>query len=94
MTLDIAAEFSSFWRTKVKAVAFTDSVHGDQTVRRNQKLSSWFAENAINWVTSDKPVSVVRGVHLLYFRCVHATLHLELSVARKVGPSVGQISCS
>lgn len=63
VTLDIAAEFSSFWRTKVKAVAFTDSVHGDQTVRRNQKLSSWFAENAINWVTSDKPVDVPMQSH-------------------------------
>jgi len=63
VTLDIAAEFSSFWRTKVKAVAFTDSVHGDQTVRRNLKLSSWFAKNAINWVTSDKPVDVPMQSH-------------------------------
>ena len=58
MTLDVATEFQSYWMSKVKAVAFADSVHGDQKFTFNQPLASWFAKNSVNWITSDKDVSM------------------------------------
>jgi len=56
VTIDIASEFSNFWRSRVKAVAFTDSVHGERAFTLDRRLAAWFAGHSVNWVTSDKEV--------------------------------------
>jgi len=56
VTIDIASEFSNFWRSRVKAVAFTDSVHGERAFTLDRRLAAWFAGHSVNWVTSEKEV--------------------------------------
>jgi len=46
-------------KTKIKAVAFTDSVHG--TRHKETFSSSFFTKNAINWVTSREPLDTDLG---------------------------------
>ena len=56
MTLDMAADYPSFWRSKVKGVAFADSVHGELKLTLQPWMANWFAQHAVNWISSNKQV--------------------------------------
>ncbi|XP_033634343.1 cotranscriptional regulator FAM172A-like [Asterias rubens] len=58
VTMDLATKkLESFG--KVFAIAFTDSVHFMSRDRRLDTIYSWFVENAVNWVSSNKPLDTV-----------------------------------
>lgn len=50
----LAIEFPSAWLHRVRAVAFTDSVHSDLPFKKNEEIRDWFETHARNWVTSDE----------------------------------------
>jgi len=56
VTTEIASAFPEYWLSRVKALAFTDSVHGERAMTGDRRLTSWFSSRAINWVTSEKEV--------------------------------------
>ncbi|XP_058948087.2 cotranscriptional regulator ARB2A homolog isoform X1 [Pocillopora verrucosa] len=44
---------------RVKAIAFTDSVHSLSHHRADKKLSAWMKKHARNWVSSDLPLDTI-----------------------------------
>merc|ERR1719285_1715263 len=52
----VTTEFSTYWYSRVRALALTDSVHGERAFTLDRRLATWFSKYAVNWVTSGKEV--------------------------------------
>jgi len=53
-TLSILSNFGKEFKERVKRIAFTDAVHSVIGLSASNK--TWLKQNAINWVTSNKPL--------------------------------------